>query len=58
MRIGYGWDSHEFKSGVPLMIGGVKLPHSKGLAGHSDIPRGWRDIRMAMFYCTRSPMRC
>jgi 2-C-methyl-D-erythritol 2,4-cyclodiphosphate synthase len=36
MRIGYGWDSHEFKSGVPLMIGGVKLPHDKGLAGHSD----------------------
>jgi 2-C-methyl-D-erythritol 2,4-cyclodiphosphate synthase len=36
MRIGYGWDSHEFRSGVPLMIGGVKLPHSKGLAGHSD----------------------
>jgi 2-C-methyl-D-erythritol 2,4-cyclodiphosphate synthase len=36
MRIGYGWDSHEFKSGVPLMIGGVKLPHEKGLAGHSD----------------------
>jgi 2-C-methyl-D-erythritol 2,4-cyclodiphosphate synthase len=36
MRIGYGWDSHEFKTGVPLMIGGVKLPHDKGLAGHSD----------------------
>ena len=36
MRIGYGWDSHEFKSGIPLMIGGVKLPHEKGLAGHSD----------------------
>jgi 2-C-methyl-D-erythritol 2,4-cyclodiphosphate synthase len=36
MRIGYGWDSHEFKSGVPLMIGGVKLPHDQGLAGHSD----------------------
>ncbi len=36
MRIGYGWDSHEFKTGVPLMIGGVKLPHEKGLAGHSD----------------------
>lgn len=36
MRIGYGWDSHEFKTGVPLMIGGVKLPHKKGLAGHSD----------------------
>jgi 2-C-methyl-D-erythritol 2,4-cyclodiphosphate synthase len=36
MRIGYGWDSHEFKAGVPLMIGGVRLPHKKGLAGHSD----------------------
>ncbi|PYP91062.1 MAG: 2-C-methyl-D-erythritol 2,4-cyclodiphosphate synthase [Candidatus Angelobacter sp. Gp1-AA117] len=36
MRIGYGWDSHEFKKGVPLKIGGVELPHDKGLAGHSD----------------------
>jgi 2-C-methyl-D-erythritol 2,4-cyclodiphosphate synthase len=36
MRIGYGWDSHEFKRGIPLKIGGVQLPHSKGLAGHSD----------------------
>ena len=36
MRIGYGWDSHEFQSGVPLKIGGVELPYDKGLAGHSD----------------------
>jgi 2-C-methyl-D-erythritol 2,4-cyclodiphosphate synthase len=36
MRIGYGWDSHEFKKGVPLMIGGVHLKHDKGRAGHSD----------------------
>ena len=36
MRIGYGWDSHEFKSGVPLKIGGIEIPHLKGLAGHSD----------------------
>src|SRR4030088_2870007 len=36
MRIGYGWDSHEFKSGIPLKIGGVTLPHNKGLGGHSD----------------------
>lgn len=35
-RIGYGWDSHEFKPGVPLKIGGVVLPHSQGLGGHSD----------------------
>ena len=36
MRIGYGWDSHEFKKGVPLKIGGVTLEHTHGLAGHSD----------------------
>jgi 2-C-methyl-D-erythritol 2,4-cyclodiphosphate synthase len=36
MRIGYGWDSHEFKTGIPLIIGGVTLPHAKGLGGHSD----------------------
>lgn len=36
MRIGYGWDSHEFKKGVPLKIGGVAIEHKKGLAGHSD----------------------
>ncbi len=36
MRIGYGWDSHEFKAGIPCKIGGVELPHDKGLAGHSD----------------------
>ncbi len=36
MRIGYGWDSHEFKRGIPLKIGGVNIAHSSGLAGHSD----------------------
>src|SRR5579859_2238991 len=35
-RIGYGWDSHEFKAGVPLKIGGIALDHPKGLGGHSD----------------------
>ena len=35
-RIGYGWDSHEFKRGIPLKIGGVTLPSNKGLGGHSD----------------------
>src|SRR5579863_8063132 len=35
-RIGYGFDSHEFKPGVLLKIGGVALPHDRGLAGHSD----------------------
>ena len=36
MRIGYGFDSHEFRAGVPLKIGGIKLNHDKGLGGHSD----------------------
>ena len=36
MRIGYGWDSHEFRPGIPLRIGGALLPHPEGLGGHSD----------------------
>jgi 2-C-methyl-D-erythritol 2,4-cyclodiphosphate synthase len=35
-RIGYGFDSHEFRLGIPLKIGGVALAHDKGLGGHSD----------------------
>jgi 2-C-methyl-D-erythritol 2,4-cyclodiphosphate synthase len=35
-RIGFGYDSHAFKPGVPLLIGGLKLDHPEGLAGHSD----------------------
>jgi 2-C-methyl-D-erythritol 2,4-cyclodiphosphate synthase len=36
IRIGYGWDSHAFKPGVPLKIGGLSIEHPEGLAGHSD----------------------
>ncbi len=36
IRIGYGWDSHAFQSGVPLVIGGLAIEHPEGLAGHSD----------------------
>src|SRR6202161_2523191 len=35
-RIGYGFDSHEFRPAIPLKIGGITLPHDKGLGGHSD----------------------
>jgi 2-C-methyl-D-erythritol 2,4-cyclodiphosphate synthase len=35
-RIGYGFDSHEFREGIPLKIGGITLAHDKGLGGHSD----------------------
>jgi len=36
MRIGYGFDSHEFQPGIPLRIGGIALAHDHGLGGHSD----------------------
>jgi 2-C-methyl-D-erythritol 2,4-cyclodiphosphate synthase len=35
-RIGFGWDSHVFKPGIPLRIGGLAIEHSEGLLGHSD----------------------
>ena len=35
-RIGFGYDSHVFKPGVPLRLGGLTLKHPEGLAGHSD----------------------
>lgn len=36
MRIGFGYDVHRLVEGQPLVLGGVKIPHAKGLAGHSD----------------------
>ncbi len=36
MRIGFGFDSHAFQAGVPLVIGGLEIAHTEGLAGHSD----------------------
>src|SRR5436190_3558807 len=36
MRVGIGYDSHPFAAGRKLILGGVAIPHDKGLAGHSD----------------------
>lgn len=36
MRIGLGYDVHKLVEGRPLIIGGVNVPHEKGLLGHSD----------------------
>lgn len=36
MRIGYGYDVHRFKKGIPLILGGVEIPFPQGLEGHSD----------------------
>ena len=35
-RIGHGFDVHAFADGRPLVVGGVTIPHDRGLAGHSD----------------------
>ena len=36
MRVGLGIDTHRFAEGRPLILGGVEIPHPRGLAGHSD----------------------
>ncbi len=36
LRIGHGFDAHRFTAGRPLVLGGITIPHSMGLAGHSD----------------------
>ena len=36
MRIGHGYDVHAFASGDHVMLGGVRIPHGKGLRAHSD----------------------
>lgn len=36
MRIGHGYDVHPLREGRRLVLGGVEIPHPRGLAGHSD----------------------
>lgn len=36
MRVGIGYDIHQLKEGKPLILGGVRIPHTHGLDGHSD----------------------
>lgn len=36
IRVGIGYDSHRLVPGRPLVLGGVRIPHDRGLAGHSD----------------------
>jgi 2-C-methyl-D-erythritol 2,4-cyclodiphosphate synthase len=36
LRIGLGVDAHAFQAGVPLVLGGFRIEHPRGLAGHSD----------------------
>jgi 2-C-methyl-D-erythritol 2,4-cyclodiphosphate synthase len=36
LRIGEGWDTHALVTGRPLILGGINIPHTHGLLGHSD----------------------
>ena len=36
LRIGEGWDTHALVTGRPLILGGITIPHTHGLLGHSD----------------------
>jgi len=36
LRSGFGFDSHELEAGIPLMLGGTRIPYERGLRGHSD----------------------
>ena len=36
MRIGHGFDTHRFEVNVPLLLGGVNIAHTHGMAAHSD----------------------
>jgi 2-C-methyl-D-erythritol 2,4-cyclodiphosphate synthase len=36
LRVGFGYDVHRLQEGLPLVLGGVSIPHSKGIVAHSD----------------------
>jgi 2-C-methyl-D-erythritol 2,4-cyclodiphosphate synthase len=48
-RIGEGWDTHALVAGRPLILGGVTIPHSHGLLGHSDADALCHAITDALF---------
>jgi len=48
-RIGEGWDTHQLVTGRPLILGGVTIPHSHGLLGHSDADALCHAITDALF---------
>lgn len=47
-RIGQGFDVHAFEEGRPLIIGGITIPHEKGLVGHSDADVLYTRLRMQL----------
>ena len=49
IRIGEGWDVHTLVEGRPLILGGVEVPHTHGLLGHSDADALCHAITDALF---------
>ncbi len=49
LRIGEGWDTHQLVTGRPLVLGGVTIPHTHGLLGHSDADALLHAITDALF---------
>ncbi|EYC51274.1 2-C-methyl-D-erythritol 4-phosphate cytidylyltransferase [Hylemonella gracilis str. Niagara R] len=49
IRIGEGWDVHQLVEGRPLILGGIQVPHDKGLLGHSDADALLHAITDALF---------
>lgn len=49
LRVGEGWDVHQLVEGRPLILGGVTIPHSHGLLGHSDADALAHAITDALF---------
>ena len=49
LRVGEGWDVHQLVEGRPLVLGGVTIPNTKGLLGHSDADALAHAITDALF---------
>ncbi len=49
IRIGEGWDTHALVTGRPLVLGGIVIPHTHGLLGHSDADALLHAITDALF---------
>lgn len=49
LRVGEGWDTHQLVAGRPLVLGGITIPHTHGLLGHSDADALLHAITDALF---------
>ena len=49
LRVGEGWDTHALVTGRPLVLGGITIPHTHGLLGHSDADALLHAITDALF---------